>query len=71
MSVRMGRAKQFSVGMQDLRTGGRCFDPRFGQYSFRGLVIALATGFIPLSPYPLFRQWLCGEAASGFERILG
>ena len=24
-----------------LRTGGRWFDPRFGQYSFRGLMIVI------------------------------
>ena len=29
----------------DLRTGGRWFDPRLGQYSFRGLMIVIATGF--------------------------
>ena len=34
----------------DLRTRGRWFDPRLGQYSFRGLMIVIATGFIPLSP---------------------
>ena len=33
----------------DLRTGGRWFDPRLGQYSFRRLMIVIATGFIPLS----------------------
>ena len=33
----------------DLRTGDRWFDPRLGQYSFRGLMIVIATGFIPLS----------------------
>ena len=33
-----------------LRTGGHWFDPRLGQYSFRELMIAIATGFIPLSP---------------------
>ena len=57
----------------DLRTGGRWFDPRLGQYSFQGLslVIVIATGLIPLSHrFPLFRQWLCGKAASVFERIL-
>ena len=42
-----------SVGsVADLRTGGRWFDPRLGQYSFRGLMVVIATGFIPLSrPY--------------------
>ena len=55
----------------DLRTRGRSFDPRLGQYAFQGLMIVIATGFIPLSHRcPLFRQWLCGEAACGLERIL-
>ena len=40
-----------SVGsVADLRTGGRWIDPRLGQYSFPGLMIVIATGFIPLSP---------------------
>ena len=40
-----------SVGsVADLRTEGRWFDLRLGQYSFRGLTIVIATGFIPLSP---------------------
>ena len=33
----------------DLRTGGCCFDFQLGQYSFRGLMSVIATGFIPLS----------------------
>ena len=33
---------------QDLTTGGPWFDPRLGQYSFRGWVIVMATGFISL-----------------------
>ena len=33
------------ASVTDLRTGDRYFDPRHGQYSFRGLMI----GFIPLS----------------------
>ena len=37
-------------GVADLRTGGRWFDPRLGQYSFQGLMIVMATGFIPFSP---------------------
>ena len=49
---------------------GRWFDLRLGQYSFRGLMIVIATGFIPLSPLSVVRQWLCGIAASGWERIL-
>ena len=61
-----------SVGIvADLRKEGRCFDHRLGQYSFRGLVIVIVTGFIPLSRCcPLFQQWLCGKAASALERIL-
>ena len=55
-----------SVGSAaDLRTRGRWFDPRLGQYSFRGLMTAIETGFILLLP-----QWLCGKSASGLERIL-
>ena len=33
-----------------LRTGGCWFDPGLGQYSLRGLMIVIATEFIPLSP---------------------
>ena len=40
-----------SVGsVTDVRTGGRWFDLRLGQYSFWGLMIVIATGFIPFSP---------------------
>ena len=40
-----------SVGsVADLRTGGRWFDPWLSQYSVRGLMIVISTGFIPLSP---------------------
>ena len=35
--------------VQDLRTGGRWLDPWLSQYSLRGLMIVIATGFIPLS----------------------
>ena len=33
----------------DLRTGDRWFDLWLSQYSFRGLMIVIVTGFIPLS----------------------
>ena len=33
----------------DLRTGGCWFNPRLSHYSFRGLMIVIVTGFIPLS----------------------
>ena len=40
-----------SVGsVADLRIGDLWFDPRLAQYSFQGLMIVIATGFIPLSP---------------------
>ena len=52
----------------DLRTGGRWFDPRLGQYSLRGLMLVIAT-FLS-HRCPLFRHILCGKAASGLERIL-
>ena len=50
----------------NLRTGGHWFDPQLCLYSFRGLMIDIATGFIPLSPMSLVltmvmsesRQWL-------------
>ena len=48
-----------------LRTGGRWFDPQLYQYSFRGLMIVIATGFCRRCL--LFPQWLCGKAASGLD----
>ena len=54
----------------DLRTGP-WFDPWLSQFSFSGLTIVIATGFIPPShPCPLFQQRLCGKAGSGLEKIL-
>ena len=35
--------------VQDLRTGGRWFDLRLSQYSFRGLMIVIATRSIVLT----------------------
>ena len=34
--------------VQDFRTGSGWFNPRLGQYSFQGLMMVIATGFIPL-----------------------
>ena len=60
-----------SVGsVVDLRTGGRWFDPQLSKYSFRGLTLVIATGFIPLSPLSVVLTMLCGKAARGLERIL-
>ena len=58
-----------SVGsVADLRTGGRWFDPRLGQYSFRGLMIAIATGFIPLSPLSIFSVMVNWESSQWLEK---
>ena len=55
-----------SIGsVTNLRTGGRWFNPRLDQYSFRGLMIVTATGFNLLSTCPLF--WL----ETNIERTTG
>ena len=56
--------------MQELGIGGRWFDPRLSQYSVRGLTIVLPTYLFLSHRCPLYRQFLCGKAASGLERIL-
>ena len=68
----MQRLAHSSVGsVADLRTGGRWFDLQLGQYSFRGLMIVIATGFIPLSPLSVVStKKKYAKAASGLERIL-
>ena len=53
----------------NLRTG-RWFDPRLGQYSFQGLMIVIATGFIPLPLLSVVLTMVMWEAASGLKRIL-
>ena len=51
-----------SVGsVAHLRTRGYWFDPRFGHYSFRGLMIAIATGFIPLTTIRCFHNDYVGK----------
>ena len=53
-----------SVGsVADLRTGGPWFDPRLGQYSFRGLMIVVARGFIPLSPLSVVSTMVMWESS--------
>ena len=42
---------------------GRWFDPQLGQYSFRGLMIAIATGFIPLSPLSVVLTMVMWESS--------
>ena len=50
-----------SVG--DLRTGGRLFNPRLGQYSFQGLMIVIWTGFISLSPMSVVSTMVMWESS--------
>ena len=58
-----------SVGsVEDLRTGGRWYDPRLGQYSFRGLIIVIATGFIPLSPLSVVSTMVMWESSQWLGR---
>ena len=53
-----------SVGsVADLRTGGRKFDYWFDQYSFRGLMIVVATGSIPLSPLSVVSTMVLWESS--------
>ena len=52
-----------SVGsVADLGTGGRWFDPRLVQYSFRGLMIVIATGFISLTPLSVVSTMLLWQS---------
>ena len=60
----MGAEPHSSVsGVADLRTGGRWFDPRLDQYSFRGLKMVIATGFIPLSPQSVISTMVIWESS--------
>ena len=62
-----------SVGsVVDLRSGGGWFDPRLCKYSFRGLMIVIATGFIPFSLLSLvFDSGCVGKQPVAWERKLG
>ena len=58
-----------SIGKEaDLRAGGRGFDPRFSQYSFRDLMIVIATGFIPLSPLSVVSTMVMWESSQLLEK---
>ena len=53
-----------SVGsVADLRIGGCLFDPQLGQYSFPGLMIVIATGFIPLSSLSIVSTMVMRESS--------
>ena len=53
----------------DLRIGGPWFDPWLCQYSFRGLMIVIATGFInsPLTTVHCFNNRYVGKQAMAWE----
>ena len=55
----MGSKKLYSI--QPVQTG-LCFDPRPGQYSFRGLMKVIATGFIRLSPLSIISTMVMWES---------
>ena len=58
-----------SVGsVEDLRTVGRWFDPRLGQYSLLELMIVIATGFIPLSPLSVVSTMFMWESSQWLGR---
>ena len=64
-----GAEPHSSVGsVADLRTGGRWFDTRSGQYFFRGLMKVIATGFIPLSPLPVVSTMIMWESSQWLEK---
>ena len=54
----------------DLRTGCRWFDLRLGQYSFQGLMIVIAAGFIPLSPLSIALEIVMWESSQWLEKKL-
>ena len=56
--------------VQDLRRGGRRFGPRHGQYSFRGLMIVIATRFIPLSKLSIDSTMVIWESSQWLGRII-
>ena len=54
----------------DLRTGGHWFNPRLDQSSFRGLMIVIATGFIPLSWLSVAWKEYCVELLKGLQESM-
>ena len=61
------RAHRSVSNVKKLRIG-HWFNPRLGQCSFQGLMVVIATEFIPLSHHcPLFQQRLCGKVASAWK----
>ena len=54
--------------VQDLRKGGRWFDPQNSQNSFLGLMKVIATGSIPLSPLSTIVSTMVMWESSGLEK---
>ena len=53
-----------SVGsFADLRKESRKFDPWLGEISLRGLMIVIATGFVPLSPLSVVSTTVIWESS--------
>ena len=63
-------AKPHSLGggVMDMRTGGRWFDPRPGKYSFRGLMIVVATGHSSLTAVRRFDNDFVGKQQVSWEQ---
>ena len=51
-----------------LRTGVCWFDSRLGQYSFRGLMIVIAIGFIALSPLSIVSTMVMWESSQSLGK---
>ena len=56
-----------ALGLEN-RPGGRWFDPQLGQYSFRGLMIVIVTGFIPLSALSIVLTVVMWESSQRLEQ---
>ena len=55
-------------GIADLRTGGHWFNPMLCQYSFRGLMIVISTGFLPFSPLSVFSAMVMWKSSQWLEK---
>ena len=63
----LGRAHSSVGWIEDLRTGGRWFDPRLGRYSFRAQMIVIASLFLSLEPLSVLSTMFMWES---LERIM-
>ena len=71
MFIKRGAEPHSSVGrVADLRTEGRWFDPRLGQYSFRGLISHCKRIHSSLTAVHCFDDGYLGKQPPGLERML-